>query len=199
MTLCVFLLFFFWRRYIFHWYHWYNNIVNDLFELGVKNHPKKMNISLTCSIFIHIYNLFQDHFTLDVRFFCCWNSRIRWTLTKPQDFVAAMSMGIHTYTDFGALKSNGLERFDIKIQCIERFDIKIQCLEHVGAPTMILTHLHLGYGRYPQQKPRLFADFVHGERTDDRIAGKMKERFFPRVLQCSAKWQTSQILKRTLR
>lgn len=90
--------------------------------------------------------------------------------------MAAMSMGIHTYTDFGALKSNGLERFDIKIQC----------LEHVGAPTMILTHLHLGYGRYPQQKPRLFADFFTGK-GPDRMAGKMKERFFPRVLQCSAK------------
>lgn len=30
------------------------DIINDLFKLGVKNNPKKMNISLTCSIFIHI-------------------------------------------------------------------------------------------------------------------------------------------------
>ena len=68
VTLCVFLLLFFWRRYIYIFLD-IIDIINDLFKLGVKNHPKKMNISLTCSIFIHIYNRFQDHFTLDVGFF----------------------------------------------------------------------------------------------------------------------------------
>jgi hypothetical protein len=69
VTLCVFLLLFFGEDIYIYIFLDIIDIINDLFKLGVKNHPKKMNISLTCSIFIHIYNRFQDHFTLDVGFF----------------------------------------------------------------------------------------------------------------------------------